>query len=424
MKKLIKNLKENKGFSLVELLIGVAILGIIAIPLINIFIVSTNTFESSRKMGEATLVAQSIAESIEVENFADILNTPEILGDEDSVGDVVTTNDNEYVIELENLVNGMSNFDARLTFTAGNIAESTAIAKYENINSEEIAQFESMDALFAQNKYIDGDYTASNDPDKISFEEISAIANAEYLTSFVYAEREITIQVNDIDPDPDVTLISARVIYEYEYAFAYGTTPTIPSKIYTPDTNPSECIKTFDILLTPFNVEEQGRYPSIFLLYHPFYDGDASALDDVIRIENNIESTERLPINFYVIKQKDPTLSDADLTTKENTYRARLDLLQPYKAIAQTVEYAKIFSNAGENLATGVKTDPQFRWYNGVSTYYSSPWAGAVAGTTDLIPTSDEIVSTEQIYRMFDVVIEILDSKGDTIHTLNTSKLR
>ncbi len=429
MKKIIKKLKNNKGFSLVELLIGVAILGIIAIPLINIFIVSTNTFERSRKMGEATLVAQSIAESIEAETFSDILSNPVVIADEASSGRLVSQKDYEYVISLENLVNGMSNFDARVTFSAGNTSESTAIAQYENINSVEIAQFESMDALFAQNKYVQtihgSDYTSSNDPDKISLEEITIIARAQGFYRLASSQRQITLELNDIDPDPDVTLISARVIYEYEYTFSFGTS-LIGAKTFTSATNPSECVKTFDVLLNPFNVEEQGRYPAIFLLYHPFYDDDATTIDDIIRIENNLENTERLPIDFYVVKQKDPTLTDEELMNIELNYKARIDLLQPYKLVQSSDEYAVVHTNAGDNLATEIYPDyqPDFRWYNGTTTYYSSPWMGPVAGTSDLIPTSDDLVNVEEVYRMFDVVIEILDSDGDIIHTLNTSKSR
>ena len=49
---------NNKGFSLVELLIATVILAIIVAPLLHSFVTSANTTVKSRQMGNVTLLSQ------------------------------------------------------------------------------------------------------------------------------------------------------------------------------------------------------------------------------------------------------------------------------------------------------------------------------------------------------------------------------
>ena len=70
-----RGLSGNGGFSLVELLVAVIILGIIVSPLLHTFVTGAVTASKSRKMGDATLAAQNISEAIEASD----LNTDVIL---------------------------------------------------------------------------------------------------------------------------------------------------------------------------------------------------------------------------------------------------------------------------------------------------------------------------------------------------------
>ena len=66
--------KNNKGFSLVELLISVAILAVVALPLLQVFTLSAKLTGKARASGEATAAAQNIQETIEARGVANILN--------------------------------------------------------------------------------------------------------------------------------------------------------------------------------------------------------------------------------------------------------------------------------------------------------------------------------------------------------------
>jgi prepilin-type N-terminal cleavage/methylation domain-containing protein len=63
---------DNKGFSLVEVLIGVTILAIIAMPLAHAFITSAKTSAKAQVIRRETVAAQNILESYEATDIATV----------------------------------------------------------------------------------------------------------------------------------------------------------------------------------------------------------------------------------------------------------------------------------------------------------------------------------------------------------------
>ena len=61
--------RNDRGFSLVELLIAITMLGIIAAPLLHAFVTSAMTARKSYDMGELTLAAQTAAETVEADSM-------------------------------------------------------------------------------------------------------------------------------------------------------------------------------------------------------------------------------------------------------------------------------------------------------------------------------------------------------------------
>lgn len=67
-----KQRMNNKGFSLIELLMAIALLAIIIIPVLNSFITSARINRDARKVMIATDVAQTIMEGFSDKGFSDI----------------------------------------------------------------------------------------------------------------------------------------------------------------------------------------------------------------------------------------------------------------------------------------------------------------------------------------------------------------
>lgn len=69
--------KNNSGFTLIELLITIVIIGIIATPFLNSFIQAMRINVEARRLQNATLAAQDLAEEFKAETISDLLNSSE-----------------------------------------------------------------------------------------------------------------------------------------------------------------------------------------------------------------------------------------------------------------------------------------------------------------------------------------------------------
>ncbi len=69
VKKEKPNIKNNKGFTLIEVLLAIVILSLVSAPILRGFIVTANTSARARKIMEATDVAQLVVEEISASTF-------------------------------------------------------------------------------------------------------------------------------------------------------------------------------------------------------------------------------------------------------------------------------------------------------------------------------------------------------------------
>lgn len=123
MKKLNKN---NRGLTLIELLLGIVILAIIITPLLRAFVTGAGTENKARKYGNATAAAQNLSEQIQAFDMDDILKDASVAGvgayycDENgvSIGAAADTENKVNFIRLPNYVFGSSTFDALICLDA------------------------------------------------------------------------------------------------------------------------------------------------------------------------------------------------------------------------------------------------------------------------------------------------------------------
>lgn len=82
---------KNKGFSLIEILIGIGMLAVIVIPILHTFITSAQINRDSRQVMIQTEVAQTIMEGFAGKTYADVrTSVGELISN--AVGDVVSGN--------------------------------------------------------------------------------------------------------------------------------------------------------------------------------------------------------------------------------------------------------------------------------------------------------------------------------------------
>lgn len=133
--------KDNRGFTLLELLLGVVILGIITVPLLHIFVTGATTSTKSRLYGEATVAAQNLTEQIQALGMDSIFSDARLLdsaaayytldgdGHYNSAGiSAPTLSDTlpkTYTLGITDYRDGGSAFDALITLTVPDEATNT-----------------------------------------------------------------------------------------------------------------------------------------------------------------------------------------------------------------------------------------------------------------------------------------------------------
>ena len=87
MKRLWRKLKKNKGMSLIEVLISVAILAMIVAPILGVFHASLRNTVFSQRLIDGTYIAQSIIEEYRGMDYETLAYTPPHINPHDSDGD-------------------------------------------------------------------------------------------------------------------------------------------------------------------------------------------------------------------------------------------------------------------------------------------------------------------------------------------------
>lgn len=393
---------DNRGFSLVELLVGITILAMITVPLLHTFVISAGTAARSGQLGDATLAAQNVAESVEAASLTTLRATPGAALGGVSAGfysydgsaytaDASPQPDraDAYYIGVSNIQSGASTFNAMVTLKADDA--------YAAMNAQDITSYSPMDAVLAQSSQ------AEDDPDQIiqaAFQsEANVVSNGSY--SLNGRSRSVTL---DAELSEDGQTLSATVTYAYVYTYSYdreeyddfGNVQIIhisnatfqDSLVYT---------------LFPRGYDMSDGAPMLYLLYYPWY---GSGAPDKITVNN----PDNVLFTLFLVKQCDPDYTNAGLQAAESTYAANLYLRQT----CGSADGAVIYSNAAQNLVTG---DPiggvTYHIYQGSYLYVNGTFSG-------------ELVQKSPENRMYEVTVDLYtgDYTGTPVYSFHITKLQ
>ncbi len=296
---------NNKGFSLVELLVGVAILAIIAVPLARAFITSASTSVRAKDIRSQTVAAQNILESYEATSIGAIIDALahggatlgggtvkpkiEVADDFGNYATVNPADDAEldragegYKLYLTDVPSGVDKYDAVVTLDAA--------SEYAEINDEPIVNAKPMSAIVQQPK---DEIAAKDIAQQAQIDSGDELADDFFLYSM---DRTITVTIGWLTDENDDRL---QCQAEYEYVATYD------GEVY-------EYTAANDVYCDPYSADFAGEY-GLFVFFYPNHN---TAFDKI-----NIVNRDNLEMNVYLACQ-DPIPSNYEpmISLREKNY--------------------------------------------------------------------------------------------------------
>jgi len=263
--KLLKAFKlhNKKGFTLIELIVSVAIFAIIASPLIHSLITSQQTSRKSHHLGDATLASINIIETVKAWGANVVLDNPAILHENAEI------DEDTGVITLRGYNTGiMATFDIRVTLRPDEFVE---------INGMEITDYSPMHGIFAQSAAL------NENPDILAKTDLgnqAALAGIDSITP-ENIKRTITVKTHENEAGNE-----ARVTVTYFYTYdTYSFTREYEffrEKMCEPAGECVSCIRCVN--------------KNVYVCYQPRY---GIGITDVFEIDNSI----RLNLSVFLVNQ-------------------------------------------------------------------------------------------------------------------------
>ena len=312
--------KQNKGFTLVEVLIAMTILAIIVVPLLHAFVTSSRTNAKAKQLMKATTLAQNVMEELKANSIEEVArqfnSSPErtyttnksitgmaeefweakaVTSGTEVVLTPVVTSDNadaanpatSSIRDIDGSTTGAGNFvgqDGEYHFFLKEVTRESA--KFDiavELKLNEASGTKELTQINAMNQADCGYYAE----EKITDNAIASFINlnngftqdpeykGELTQTNIYSlfDRTITIDIADSNGNETVS-----VRYDYEMDLGY-----VPRE----DRFYSETITIFDNYLT------DEKLKAVYLYYHPLYESE-----DTIYISN----PNNLDVDVYLIK--------------------------------------------------------------------------------------------------------------------------
>ncbi|MDD6193611.1 MAG: type II secretion system protein [Lachnospiraceae bacterium] len=251
----IKRRVNHKGFTLLELLIAVAILAIIVVPILSAFLISVQTNAKAKDKQNASIAASNVVEDIKGRDMERI------------IADMTLKEDGTY--EKIEIVNGQAyTVITTIDDTQYTNAPSELDDESTDYNEEELCK------LYSVDKAYDGIYVQSKDQD-VSFAKKlkkGMLSRDEWLEGF---RRDTVISIVKENGENKVYVQST---YSYGKGDARVEESTAKQAIFSGKDN------------SPRN---------IYVFYQPMYNGSLRTVNEIF----TIEQMELMPVNIYLVCQ-------------------------------------------------------------------------------------------------------------------------
>lgn len=413
--RLSEGLKQNKkGMTLVELIVAVAILGVVVSPLLHSFLTAQTVEKKARKIGEATNAAQNIQEVLDSTNVFSFKNgdsSLKALLDCDSMNE-----QSDGSVKISSIKSGTSSYDAKVIFGEGEPGadehnpEEGSDAFYQ-LNSKTIVDYCEPDGSFAQ------PYNDESDPDKISDTYFKADTNQ---NSWSTKTREIIIDIS-ADYGSGSVIEKTYVTLTYRYTYKYEKSEVNSSGISTGKPIPVEYTKDIIYSVIPAGADphDDGSMISVYIMYYPFY--QFGQVDKI-----TVNNTKDIPIKLFLVKQWSMVKSGEnykemdsnELYANESIY---LSTINEYRSASFNLDNNDkyLYTNAMINLCSPTGKNVEI---TGVK-FFQHRGDGVYARNSHKI-SDGSVVGKSTETRIYDITIELYEAGSDELLAkFRTSKL-
>lgn len=347
--------KNNKGFTLLELLIAVVVLAIVIVPMLRSFVTSHRVNAKSRHVMRATTLAQNEMEIFEKEKLEDLLDPAKFSYTVDDTT-LRTADDGSkhvaYTFTRSGIINDESGRDMFDVVVKLDPSVSSA-GVYDAQNTEEILFMNTISALDSATyiQRVRNDLNENGEDEEVyklyaTRQHPDGVTGTSWTVDMFAQElkRKITLKIEQEDAGGFKT---TTVKVRYDYESSYGHVPEEYKKYTTKDKVFFNNSQTLDETGNPIELK------SVYLFYAPRY--DTPNVDEII-----IENQEKLPVNIYIIRQN---ILDSHDQIKgvytdtagvlQNTvpagYKASIEISEGFDADGKT--YGNYFTNLNLDLA-------------------------------------------------------------------------
>jgi prepilin-type N-terminal cleavage/methylation domain-containing protein len=321
--------KNNKGLTLVELIVAVAILAIIVLPLLKAFVISTDTNAKAKEKLRTTELAQNIMEGLEAISLSQVedqfcnpgtdnCDFTLLTGQKQmTVCRMETDTDGIYSFAMKDLNASGKKYDARITVSTNrDMAENGT----EN-NADDVVNI----------SRIDAGHDALSVPSKTTNDIMASIVTQDPDIEQSDISRTITVLIETVSGISDPY---QRVTVSYQFTWKKnGTDYVFPngasSNLYS------------DVIFENAGAAER-TLSNVYLFFYPWYTSTQGNLSDTIIISN----TSDQDVTVYLVKQESDAVS---LEPLELGYRVTVNVQEPADTGVRT--------NLDTNLATGASVE-------------------------------------------------------------------
>ena len=338
--------KNNSGFTLIELLITIVIIGIIAVPFLNSFVQAMRINVEARRLQNATLAAQDLAEEFKAETISDLLNSSEY-GSKFEEQEYTVNGKKVMGYQVSNIeVEGADGEDffinVKLDPSAVVDAAGTAV------NGELLPLFSNLyggDTLILFKQYVESDGTVNKTEHK-KIANIDIICQETHISGDNYSYKYT---------------VSLEVRYEKNDGTSAGGSTKVVEKTYSGDDKHTMYLlaSVFDKYTDTLTNGTEGNYYATDIINIKYtYLGDSERQKDFTfylveqapKNMNDPEKVSRLNPNNINITYGSETKSLEDYESEDSKFKINTNVDKPHDNSVSTGSLTYDPNNVGESL--------------------------------------------------------------------------